>query len=872
MKRLLRRLRYWRSHGERHCLLQEEMEFHLETLTQQFIARGMPENEARAAARRKFGNMTQTSEESRATWIMSWAGDLLQDLRFAFRGMRRQPAFTVFVVLIAGLGIGASTTVYSVVNTLLLRPLPYRDPARLVWIQNGPTYSLQSDHFLDLRARNKSFSGMAGWASFFSIGNVKLTGAGEPERLTGVPVTQNFFSLLGVPLALGRAFSAGECIARFSQPPATILGNAFWKRKFSSDPNILGRKLIINDAPVIVVGVLPASFDFGSVLAPGNAIDLFLPLPLTAEFNSRGNTMAVIARLNPGVSISSAQAEFSILGHQLEAQYPRRNGIDPVLAPLEKHVSGRIRPALLTLACAVGVVMLIVCANLSSLQMARMTSRRKEMAVRTALGAARHRLLRQALTESVALSFCGALLGLALAFAGTRALAHLDAFRLPLLASVRLDGAALAFTLLAAFLTGVLFGLLPALEAPSHTAQDELKDNTRTTAGSRAHTWVRNTLVVSEVAFACVLLVGAGLLMRSFLRVLDTDLGFQPDRAYAIRIDPSSQYKTKEQRNGYFDDVLQRIASIPGIADAGLTDVLPFDGDRSWGVAGQGQVYPKAHTPEAFVRVVSEGYTEAAGIPLKAGRTLTARDNAAAANVVVINESLARALWPGQKALGQFMTQDHGRQVIGVVGDVRHFAAEETGGNEMYIPIRQTSDFAAVDLVVRTALPEDTAAKAVREALRPLDANMPLRDFRALRDLVDHASSPRRFLVWLLGGFASFALLLASFGIYALISYSVGQRVQEIGIRMALGATAGNLQRAILRQTLMLTGAGLVLGLIASRLLATLIGSMLFGVTAGDPNTFAGMAALMTLVALLAGFIPARRATRVDPMIALRVA
>jgi predicted permease len=451
MKRLRRRLRYWRRHGERHSLLQEEMEFHLETLTQQFIARGMPEDEARTAARRKFGNMTQTSEEARATWIARWASDLLQDLRYAFRGMRRQTGFTAFVVLIAGLGIGASATVYSVVNTLLLRPLPYRDPAQLVWIWNrglqGAEWSLQSDHFLDLKARTKSFSDMAGWSNFYAIGDSKLTGTGEPERLTSVPVTQNFFTLLGVPLALGRGFTDAECHAPFYTPPATILSDALWKREFAADPHILGRKLIINDAPVIVVGVLPASFDFGSVLAPGNNIDLFLPLPLTDELNRRGNTMAAIGRLHTGITAAAAQAEFTILGQQLEAQYPGRNGIEPVLNPLEQHVSGRVRPALLVLACAVGVVMLIVCANLSSLQLARMTSRRREMAVRTALGAGRHRLLRQALTESVALSFCGALLGLVLAFAGTHALAHLSAFRLPLLAGVRLDGAAACFTL-----------------------------------------------------------------------------------------------------------------------------------------------------------------------------------------------------------------------------------------------------------------------------------------------------------------------------------------------------------------------------------------------------------------------------------------
>jgi len=585
MKKLRRRFRYWRHHGERHSLLDEEMALHVEELAQRFVEQGMTERDALAAARRKFGNMTYTAEEARATWIARWLSDLGQDLRYALRGMRKDAGFTAFVVLIAGLGIGASATVYSVVNALLLRPLPFRDPSQLVWIANqglgDAEWSLQVNHLLDLRAQNKSFSDLAGWFNYYGAGDSKLTGSGEPERLTSVPVTQNLFSLLGVQPAAGRMFTETECQGRFELPPVAILSYGFWKRRFSSDPGILGRKLILNDSPVLVVGVLPASFDFGAVFAPGKTIDLFVPFPLTEQTNRRGNTTAVVGRLKPGATVQSAKAEFRILGKQLQDQHPERNGLAPLLSPLEQHVSGRVRPALLVLACAVGVVMLIVCANLSNLQLARMASRQKEIAVRTALGAGRYRLLRQALTESVVLSCCGALLGLVLAFAGTRALAHLSAFRLPLLSSVRVDGTVLAFTLLAAVLTGIVFGLLPALQAPALGVQDALKNDSRGFAGNRGHAWLRSTLVVSEIGFACVLLVGAGLLIRSFMRVLDVNLGFQPDQAYSIRIEPGAQYKTLPQRDAYIDEVLHRVRDARGITDAGLADVLPLDGDRS---------------------------------------------------------------------------------------------------------------------------------------------------------------------------------------------------------------------------------------------------------------------------------------------------
>jgi predicted permease len=797
-----------------------------------------------------------------------------QDIRYTFRTLRRESAFTAFAILVVGLGIGASSTIFSVVNALLVRPLPFRDPGRLVWISNagpgGQEWSTQTGHFLDLRERTESFSDLAGWYAGYGVGDSKLTGTGEPERLTSIPVTQNFFALLGVQPAIGRSFTAEECQGRFGAPPAALLSHGFWQRRLASDPGVVGRKLTLNDAPVVVIGVLPASFDFASVFAPGTAVDLFIPWPLTDETNRRGNTMKVIGRLKPGATSRAAQAEFTRLAQQIERQHPERNGLSPRLSPLGQHVSGELRPALLVLACAVGVVMLIVCANLSGLQLARMGTRQREMAVRAALGAGRPRLLRQLLTESVALSCCGAALGLILAVAGTRALAHLEAFNVPLIGSVRIDESGLGFTLLAAIATGVLFGLLPAIQVPAYAVQEALKDNSRGSSVGRRHAWIRHGLVVSEIAFACVLLVGAGLLIRSFLRVLDVNLGFHPERAAALRIDPSSRFSSAAQQNVYVDEVLRRTRSIPGIVAAGLTDVLPLGGDRAWGVSGKGQTYSKDQTPEAFVRVVSDGYFEAAGIQLRTGRGFTEGDRASSALVVVVNETLARTLWPGQDAVGQTITQDGGRRVVGVVGDVRHRALEEMAGSEMYLPLRQTGDYSAVDLVVRTALPPDGLAAAVRAVLRPIDPSLPAPEFRTLQELVDKAASPRQFLVLLLAGFAGFALLLASLGIYGVISYSVNQRAQEIAIRMALGAQATDLQRQILLQTLGLAALGVVVGTGASWALARAVSGLLFGVTSTDPVTFLGMALVLTTAAVIAGYLPARRASRIDPMAALR--
>jgi len=864
----------WWPMKKKNADLERELQSDLELEEEEQRERGLSSKEAHYAALRAFGNPTLIREQTRATWSWSWLESFASDLKYGIRGMCRNPGSTIFAILIVGLGIGGASTVFSVVNALLLRPLPFQDPGRLVWISNSDCCSTQVEHYVDLREQNKSLSDLAGWSGDYSSGNQELTGSGEPERITSVAVTGNLFPLLGVEPAIGRSFTDAESKGIYRAPTATLISNSFWRSHFASDPNVVGRKLTLNNQPVTIIGVLPASFDFASIFDPATHVDVFIPWPLADKNKPSGNTMALVGRLKPGVTVASAQAELTVLAQHLVSQHPERNGVKPRLVPLEKHVSGEIRPALLVLMGAVGAVMLIVCANLSHLQMARIGARQKEMAIRAALGAGRLRLLRQVLTESVTLSLCGAALGLFLAVIGTNKLAHLTAFNLPLLESVHVDGGTLAFTLLAAVAAGVLFGLAPALQVPAYALRKGLQDAGRESSGGSSQGWFRgrfrDALVISELTLACVLLVGAALLIQSFLRVLDVNLGFEPERAAALRIDPSFPITTAAQANAFIDDVLQRARAVPGIAAAGISDILPLDGDRSWQVGAKGQVYDKNNHPEAYIRVVSDGYLNALGVPLKSGREFTGSDRATTEPVVMVNETMARTLWPGKNAVGQMVTQDGGRRVVGVVADVHHGGPELSGGLEMYIPMRQTADFPAMRLVVRTTLPPDSLAASIRTALRPIDPNLPITEFQTLQGLVDKVVSPRRFLVMLLSGFAGFALLLASLGIYALISYSVHQRTREIGIRMALGANPRLVLRGVLTKTLQLALAGVALGTLGSFALSKWIQSLLFGTTPTNPAVFSGVGLLLCAVALLAAYVPARRASRIQPLEALR--
>jgi predicted permease len=805
-------------------------------------------------------------------------GLLLQDLRYAARVLRKKPGFTIIAALTLALGIGANTAIFSLVNALLFRPLPFRDPGRLVWIANTPVSFANSGlssvtsrvaNFSDWRQTNKSFEDLAAYFAFFDYGSYSLVGVGEPERLSGVGVSQNFLDLLGVRPFIGRNFNEEEC--RWNGSRATLLGYSFWERRFGGDPAIVGKTITLNDQSTTVIGVLPASFDFASVFSPGSKVDMLVPFPITQETDRWGNTLAVIGRLKPGATIAGAQAEFDLINQQLKQAHPERGTrFGAKLTALQEQISGRFRRAFLILFGAVGCVLLIACTNLSNLLLARASSRRKEMAVRLALGATRMRLVRQLLTESILLACLGAAIGLPLAYLGTRGLATSRAFSIPLLQTAQIDVTALAFTLIVAFAVGLLFGIVPALQISSTDVHEDLKDASRGSSPGKGRARIGGALVVAEVALACVLLVGAGLLVRSFQRLLEVDLGFRPEQAASWRIETGSRFSNATQQSNFFEEVVRAVEAVPDVEAVGLTDTLPLGRNRSWGLRARGVTYPDRQIPIAFPRIINPGYIRTMRIPLRAGREFTAQDTAETQRVLIVNETTARTLWPNQNAVGQIaIVGSNEWQVVGVVSDVRHSSLELEGGMEMYLPITQSGS-GSVDLVVRTKSSIESLVPGVRAAFKKVDPNLPTSDYQTLGEIVDQAVSPKRFVMILLVGFSALALILATLGIYGVISYSVSQRTHEIGLRMALGAPASAVLRMVLGQGAKLVLAGAAIGLVASFALTRLMASLLFGVPPTDPMTFIAMTLLLAFVALLACYLPARRATKVDPMIALR--
>jgi predicted permease len=859
--------------SDRHRELEAELAAHLALAADDNRRQGMTPEEAHRRARISLGPMGTIHDLHRESRGLPRLDSTLQDLRYGLRMLRRDAGLACFAILIIGVGVGASATVFSVVHAVLLRPLPFEEPDRLVWIANsvGPGLSgqtIQVSHLQDLRAESRAVSDIAGYVPFYSAGNSRVTGAGEPERLTGVSVTESFFPLLGVLPRIGRLFTAEEC--RANGPGAVLLGHRSWKRLFASDPGVVGRQLTVGDRPVTVVGVLPRSFEFDSLFAPGVQVDLYRPFPLNEETDRMGNMLALVGRLSAGAGLETAQAELTGLAARLRRERPERNDLRPRVSALRERVSGSFRQSAALLSGAVALVMLIVCANLSNLLLARSAARQREAAIRTALGATRSRLVQQMLTESLLLSTAGGAVGLLLAVLGTRMLACWDTARVPLLENVGVDGRVLAFTLSLAVSTGVVFGVLPAMRTSAVALNIALQENGRGCSQGEGSSWLRRALVVGEFALACTLLVGAGLLMRSLGRILDADLGFEPQSAATLRIDPGAQYSTQAQRNAYFDEALRRLRSAPGVTAAGLTDALPFTSNRSWSVSARPGVEDPRQLPLAFVHVVSEGYLRAMGIPLRSGRDLSAADDPSHPRAVVVNEALARTLWPNEDPLGKVLEADGGWQVVGVVRDVRHLAPELTPGAEIYVSIRQTELYSAVNVVVRGAVPAATLASGIRQALWPMDPNLPVRGARAIQELVDESVSSRRLTVLLLGGFAGFALILAALGVYGVISYSVAQRREEIAIRMTLGASPREVQRLIVGQTLKLVAVGLTIGIAASWSLAGALRGMLFGIRPSDPGAFGGALLLLIAVAALAGYLPALRASRVDPLTVLR--
>jgi putative ABC transport system permease protein len=813
--------------------------------------------------------------------VRSSVDSLGRDVRLACRALSREVGFTLSAILIAGLGIGASATVFNVFNALLLRPLPFQAPDRLVWIANGTSENLsaqtvQVGNLQVLLAENHAFADVAGFSPFYGSGDVRLTGTGEPERLTAVPVTERFFTLLGIEPQLGRLFSRDEC--QPNAPKTVLLDHAFWQRRFASDPRVVGQAITLDGQPATVVGVMPATFDFAGTFTPGQRADVFVPFSLSPETSRKGNTLALIGRLKPGRTLTDAQAEATVIGSRLKAgeivdNAWRRNAFRPVLTTLRERISGRFRQALLAVTGAIGLLMLLVCANLSNLLLTRASVRQRDLAVRAALGAERLHLIRPLLVESLILSGAGAIVGLGIALGASQSIARLSGAAIPFLHDVRMDGVAVGFTMAVAILTGLAFGVLPALHVSRIAPQPVLARAGRGSIGSLG-VWTQRAIVVAEIALVCVLLTGAGLLMRSLVHVLDVDLGFDAEHLVAVRVDPLRPSSTLQSRNEYFDDVLRNVRAIAGVDAAGLTDALPLGdnfGWRRWSVTTPGRVERPGERLNPLVRMIDEGYFTAMKIPLRAGRAFTTADTPSSEPVIIVNEALASLLWPGEDPLGRVIkTSGKDRRVVGVVSGVRYFAPERDSGAEMYMPLRQSGDYEVVDLVVRSALPPAGLTSVLRDALRHADRDLPLTEFRTMDQLVDRSLLSRRLVMRVIGAFAAFGLILASLGLYAVISYAVSQRRQEIGLRIALGASSSQVRRSVLTQTLTLALAGVAAGLPVSWIAGRMIQGLLFGVGSSDPLTFIGTLVVLLSVVALAGYVPAVRAARVDPVTALR--
>lgn len=798
---------------------------------------------------------------------------LSHDLRYTRRSLRKDGAFAAIAILILALGIGANIVVFSVVDTLLLRPLPFAHSDQLVWFAGNHgrgglseiTYNIAS--YEEFARHAQSFQEVTCYQTFWSGSEFNMTGDGPPQHIQTVMVANNFFRTLGLAPALGRTFLPAE--HQKGAAPVAMLTYSAWKQRFAGDPLILGRTVNFDNRAVTIIGVLPASFDFGSVFFPGLHVDFFVPAYMDVIRNW-GNTVAIVAHLKPGVTLQQAQAEVNVLSPEFRTAHPEWFAeYTADLFYLKDHVSGKLHRSLLVLWGAVGLILLIVCVNLSNLLLARIASRSKEFAVRSALGATRNRLIWQLLTENLVLSAAGAVVGVGMAFLVVSYLAHQGSVVLPLLNTIRVDGTALLWTLFLTLVVAILFGIAPGLMVSHGNVQETLKDVGRGLSEGRSHDRMRSILVVSEVALACVLLVGSGLLLRSFLRVLDVELGFQPSNASVLSIIYDAG-PNDEKAGSSLHEILTEVQSIPGVEAAGVTDMLPLDRDRSWSFFNSSRDYPKSENTDAIVRIVTPGYLQAMGIHLVEGRDISWQDTLTSQPVVLINESAARLHWPNESPIGH-EARGFDRipvRVIGVVSDVRVNSVETSGGPEIYLPVNYGPEGA--ELVVRSRLSPDVLTASVMPVLRRLTPDQPNTAFRPVQSLVDHSVSPRRFFVYLVGIFAALGLVLAALGIYGVISYSVTRQTHEIGIRMALGATPEIVERTILGRSLKLALIGIAVGTLGSIAASKVISSLLFQTEPNDPTTFAGVVALLVLVTILAGYIPAARATRIDPTIALR--
>jgi putative ABC transport system permease protein len=798
-----------------------------------------------------------------------------QDFLYAVRRLLKAPGFTLVAVLTLALGIGANSAIFSVVNGVLLKPLPYPEPDRLVGVYHttdGQRAVMSGPNFTDVSRAATSFES----AAAISTGRMILTGEGEPTRLAIAEVSASLFSVLRVRPALGRAFNADENTP--GRNNLVILSHGLWQQRFGSDPSVIGRRITLDGVSKEVVGVMPAGFSYPS------GRDAWLPVDYDEGFvtKQRGAWyLSVVARLKPGVTPQQSAAEVEAIGRTLARQYPDANAeIGMTTYPLLEAMVGNIRPSVMILLGAVGFVLLIACTNVANLLLARAATRETEMAVRTALGAGRARLVRQLLTESVLLSLVGAGFGLLLAVWGVELLTNLKPQGIPRLDNVRIDGVVILFTIAVGVVTGVLFGLVPAFAA-TRGLSATLKESGRGAVTSRSAGRVRGALVVTELALAVMLLVGAGLLMRSFIKLQAVDPGFKVDPALTFDLTlPDARYKEMEQQIAFYDQLLPRLRGLPGVQAASAVMGLPLAGLDfiiSFEVAGRPPV-PPAQQPSMQVRVATPEYFSTLGIPLKRGRMFTEDDRLQSPKVVLITEGAAKQYFPNEDPIGKTIKLGWGRgpgkpraggEVVGIVGDIKAEGLDEPNPPQIYMPLRQWP-VSFMTVVLKTSVPPTSLTEAARAQVAAIDPNLPLSNIGTLDAIVAKSISQQRFYMTLLSVFAAVALVLAAIGIFGVLSYAVSQRTREIGIRMALGAQERTVIGLVVRQAMVLVAAGVVAGTLLALYLSQTMTKMLFSVRPTDPTTFVSVAAVLAGVALLASDLPARRATRVDPIVALR--
>src|SRR5215217_74744 len=810
-------------------------------------------------------------------WVME---TLIKDIRYAVRGLVKRPGFTVIALMTLALGIGANTAIFSVVNAVLLRPLPFRDPEQLVIVWEDATFAgfprntPAPANYVDWKNQNQSFSDMAATAET----SFNVTGDGDPERVTAHSVTGNFFPVLGVQPLLGRGFLPEE--DRPGANKVVVLSYKLWQTRYGGDRQILNRDIQLNGEKYSVVGVMPASFQFLE-----SEVRLWVPLALDQEqlANRGGHYLNVVARLKRGVATSQAQADMNAVMRRIATDHPGdtfEGKMGAVVMPIRDQLVGNSRGSLVVLLVAVVFVLLIACANVAGLLLARAVGRRREIALRMALGAGRPHIVRQLLTESLLLSLTAGVLGSLLAYWSFTFLQGLVPEEMMLSTSLKLDTRILLFTILISIVTGIIFGLVPALQAAKVDLNEALKQsNTRVTSTGR----LRSSMIVFEVALSLVLLIGAGLLIQTLFQIFGQYSVLEPEKVLTMRtVLPREKYKEPQLRNNFYRQVLERIEHLPGVVSSGYSTSVPL----SW-KGGTSGFYPegiKAPIPgmayDANHRQVSTNYLQAMNIPLRQGRYFDSRDNAQSMPVAIINETMARQYWPGENALGRrFKIGDpddperQWKEIVGIIADIRQMGIDEPVKAEMYFPYQQITDWPGYmprDLAIRTTGDTSNLVGSVRQIIREVDPDQPVSNVATMAEVLGTEAAQRRMGMIMLVGFAALALLLASLGIYGVLAYFVTQHTNEIGVRQALGATPRNILLLVMKKGMGLTLVGVVIGLVASFALMRLMSSLLFGVTAADPLTFATVPFVLVMVALLACYIPARRATKVDPLVALR--